>query len=485
MSDKPEDRGRNRAERSAEKPNSETGRENNPGSSRGGRRRFYRRPKPAAPVEAPEGGAKPAGQGEAQPRNQAGGQSRKPRGARERSLPERDRGPRRSDLESARKTQEARAAAEGKTGAEPSPAEKPTGQRQTGRRRPARGGQQPQARPGQGGQPGKLGQGRKSITQRGAKGGGQRGNRPYGQTRPRGAGVPDALKPPPIKTTAGIKARSQSSGYALSWWAARWISAMENLVDGRRLSRGRSYARDGQVLSIEERSGGMVSHVQGSRLKPYRVSIEITPLSNFEWDKVLDVLASQAIFAAQLLAGEMPHNIEEAFETAGTSLFPARLGDLNTNCTCPDWANPCKHVAATHYILAERFDEDPFLIFRLRGRTNEEILSELRKRRGGAAETETEEINAPLGEERVEVKPLPAEAEVFYRLAAPLDSFSLSFKEPVVEMAVLKRLGDPNFLNNESLLADLEGVYRSVRLSALDAALGDTEGGEEEGKNGG
>ena len=89
-------------------------------------------------------------------------------------------------------------------------------------------------------------------------------------------------------------------------------------------------------------------------------------------DEALDALAEQAIFTAQLLAGEMPQDIEEAFEEAGASLFPKKRGDLETECSCPDYANPCKHIAATHYILGERFDEDPFLIFRLRGRTQEE-----------------------------------------------------------------------------------------------------------------
>jgi uncharacterized Zn finger protein len=253
---------------------------------------------------------------------------------------------------------------------------------------------------------------------------------------------------------------------------------MENLVDGRRLGRGKSYAKDGQVLQVEEKPGGVTALVQGSRPKPYRVALEVLPLTDFEWDKVFDVLASQALFAAQLLAGEMPRNIEEAFEAAGTSLFPARLGDLHTDCTCPDWANPCKHVAATHYILAERFDEDPFLLFRLRGRSSEQILSELRRRRSGASDEPIPE-DIPV-EQSHPIAPLPTGLEQFYSLNKSLDDFSLSFKEPAVEMAVLKRLGDPNFLGQESLLATLEPVYRAIRAAALEAALGEAGGEEEE-----
>ena len=119
----------------------------------------------------------------------------------------------------------------------------------------------------------------------------------------------------------------------------------------------------------EETKGGIEARVQGSQKSPYKIHIQIAPLTDAQWDKVFDVLAGQAIFTAQLLAGEMPQDIEQGFEAAKVSLFPARRDDLKTDCSCPDYANPCKHIAAAHYILGERFDEDPFLIFRLRGRT--------------------------------------------------------------------------------------------------------------------
>lgn len=426
-------------------------------------------PEPVAPPEVSPP-APSAADSSTRPRQQS---SPRGRWRRDRTLPDRDRGPRRNERSAAQAV----------------------AQDSDPQRQPQENPQQPRPQAQNQQQPGKqrLTSGRRAAkstlnVQKNVRGGqgaqNQRRDRRFirGKTNrlPRGGeGQGTQPKPPPIKTTQGIKARSQEGNYALSWWAARWISAMENLVDGRRLSRGRSYAREGQVLSIEERANGIVAQVQGSRLKPYRVKIDILPLSAFEWEKALDVLASQAIFAAQLLAGEMPRNIEEAFEAAGSSLFPARLGDLNTDCTCPDWANPCKHVAATHYILAERFDEDPFLIFRLRGRSNEEILTELRKRRGGQG-GEIALPDEPPAEEEIPVRQLPVEPESFYSLTHSLDTFSLSFREPSVEMGVLKRLGDPSFLPNESLIADLEGVYRAVRRSALEAALGESALEDEE-----
>ncbi|MBI5952296.1 MAG: SWIM zinc finger family protein [Chloroflexi bacterium] len=186
-----------------------------------------------------------------------------------------------------------------------------------------------------------------------------------------------------IKTKDGIKAQSKRGAFAKNWWAQRWIAALERLVDLGRLSRGRSYPRQGQVLSIDETKDGIAARVQGSMRTPYKISIKINHLTDAEWDKVIDALAEQAIFTAQLLAGEMPQDIEQAFEQAKVSLFPSNRKDLQTDCSCPDYSNPCKHIAATHYILGERFDEDPFLIFRLCGRTQEQVMRELRKRRAG------------------------------------------------------------------------------------------------------
>lgn len=184
-----------------------------------------------------------------------------------------------------------------------------------------------------------------------------------------------------VETDKGLKARSKRGEFVKNWWAARWIKALERLMDAGRLRRGRSYARSGQVLSIEEQKGGLLAKVQGSRATPYKVTIKLYPLSDAQWSAVIDALAARAIFTAQLLAGEMPQEIEEAFATAGVSLFPDKRDELETDCSCPDWANPCKHVAATHYILGEQFDEDPFLLFRLRGRSQEQIIEALRERR--------------------------------------------------------------------------------------------------------
>ena len=270
-----------------------------------------------------------------------------------------------------------------------------------------------------------------------------------------------------IKTKDGIKAQSKRGAFAKSWWAQRWIAALERLVDSGRLSRGRSYARKGQVLSIDETKDGIVARVQGSRPTPYKISIRINHLTDAEWDKVIDALAEQAIFTAQLLAGEMPQDIEQAFDRAKVSLFPSRRGDLETDCSCPDYSNPCKHIAATHYILGERFDEDPFLIFRLRGRTQEQVMRELRKRRAGEElfeeEVEDAEVSIPLEEQ----------IENFWDVRAPLEGFAVSIRPPAIEMPLLKRLGEPNFVPDPGLQSILSAAYQAISRKAIQTAFKD------------
>lgn len=277
----------------------------------------------------------------------------------------------------------------------------------------------------------------------------------------------------PIEVDGGLKARSQRGAFAKSWWATRWIQAMERLVDSGRLSRGRSYARKGQVRSLDEAKGGVNARVQGSRPSPYKVSIQVVPLSDAQWEKVIDALAEQALFTAQLLAGEMPQDIEQAFQAAGVSLFPDKRGDLTTNCSCPDWSNPCKHLAAAHYILGERFDEDPFLLFRLRGRTQEQILQGLRQRRAGQA------FFAEENKEEPEVViPLEETLDRFYELGAPLEGFSVTIREPAVEVPLLKRLGEAAFVPAPGILMLLRPAYQEITRTAVRAAF--QEQGEEQ-----
>ena len=191
----------------------------------------------------------------------------------------------------------------------------------------------------------------------------------------------------PREARGGIRAQSRRGDFGANWWSRRWIQALEKVSLGSRLARGRSYARRGQVLSIDVGPGAVAASVQGSRKRPYRVSIEVATLQGPDWEKLRVVLAEWPAFAASLLAGRVPENIEDAFANAGLSLFPSRRGDLETDCSCPDFSNPCKHIAAVYLLLGEEFDRDPFLIFRMWGIDRDDLLgSDLRMSAAASAD---------------------------------------------------------------------------------------------------
>src|SRR6266568_5219981 len=263
----------------------------------------------------------------------------------------------------------------------------------------------------------------------------------------------------PRRVEGGIKTKSERGEIGETWWSKRWIKVLESFSMGTRLTRGRSYARQGQVISIDIEPGLVKAKVQGSQPRPYNVKIRLEPLSDQDWDKVTDAMASQAIFAAKLLAGEMPNTIEEAFVSVHVSLFPTALRELNTDCSCPDWANPCKHIAAVYYLLAERFDEDPFLIFKLRGRTKEQIIEILRHKRAASLPAESASPSPDADDSTPAENALSLEdhLDTFWQAGEALDSFTVNPTASRVDKAILKRLGDAPFTvagqNISSLLA--------------------------------
>ncbi|HEX3782429.1 MAG TPA: SWIM zinc finger family protein [Pseudonocardiaceae bacterium] len=199
----------------------------------------------------------------------------------------------------------------------------------------------------------------------------------------------------PRRVEGGIKARSKRGEIAQTWWSRRFIEVLESFGMGGRLLRGKNYARAGQVLSMSLSTSVVVAQVQGSRPEPYRVRIAVKAFSGPEWSRITEALARQAIFAAKLLAGEMPTDIEDVFTHLGLKLFPATMRELSMDCSCPDWEVPCKHLAATCYLLAESFDADPFEILAWRGRDRQQLLDGLRRMRGGRQTRHATQDEAP------------------------------------------------------------------------------------------
>lgn len=176
-----------------------------------------------------------------------------------------------------------------------------------------------------------------------------------------------------------VRAESKRGDIGQEWWGKQWVQAMEHLgLDGR-LQRGKRYARNGSVKRLEISHGTIYAEVQGSYRRPYKTSIHLKPLTDEEWQQALDALSQQAIYAAKLLAGEMPGDIEALFQGIGLSLFPQSSREIDFDCSCPDWGNPCKHCAAVYYLIAEQLDVDPFILFHIRGRKRDTVLQALRQ----------------------------------------------------------------------------------------------------------
>lgn len=175
--------------------------------------------------------------------------------------------------------------------------------------------------------------------------------------------------------------------FSRTWWGQKFIAALEQFTNSGRLSRGRSYARNDKVRSFEIQDGKVIAQVRGS-VNPYFgvykeplyiTTIDFQPISAAKWAAAIALIASRASLISRLLLNEIPDNIEDSFKTLGLNLLPRSKKDFDSNCSCPDWENPCKHIAGVYYLVAAELDRDPFLLFELRGLSRADLLTELAK----------------------------------------------------------------------------------------------------------
>jgi uncharacterized Zn finger protein len=247
----------------------------------------------------------------------------------------------------------------------------------------------------------------------------------------------------PLPAEDGIAARSRHGAIGETWWSRRFIELLESFGVGSRLKRGRNYARSGQVVELDVEHGVVLAKVQGSRHSPYRVRIRYRPL------------------------------IEELFHSCKLSLFPCSQRELNATCTCPDGVNPCKHIAAAYYILAERFDENPFLIFTWRGRDQDELMESLRKRRvpaGRGARTST--TSAPAANVPEPGASLSTVLDSFWSCGPELEGFHVSPLAGEAPDALLRQLGPaPVEVGEHNLAEILADAYVTLAHAAERRAL--------------
>ena len=259
-----------------------------------------------------------------------------------------------------------------------------------------------------------------------------------------------------------------------AWWVQRWIDLLNSYRFKKRLERGRKYAREGNILSLEYKGSKVTALVQGTADEPYKLSIWLDAFSDEDWNYVIDTLSEEAIYSAQLLAGEMPESIEAVFTSNGLSLFPFNLAEVHSKCSCPDPKNPCKHIAAVYYQLGDFFREDPFVLFRLRGRSRDNILEALRQKRQNSAPPTAADATAEVAP-LTETGPSPVAAgpdlDHFWDYQTPLDN-DLVVITPS-DSTVLEVLGKIPLPPEEApaVMGYLKEIYQAVGQQAMFKAL--------------
>lgn len=275
------------------------------------------------------------------------------------------------------------------------------------------------------------------------------------------------------KAPTAVRGKSMGN----TWWGQRWIEALERSSRDvvARLGKGRAYARDGHVHGLKIGPGKVTATVTDDELDSYGVSLNLEAFNAAVWNQILQAMSQQALFAAQLLNGEMPRDVDRLFRSCGKSLFPANSHDIDADCSCDDWSSPCKHVAATHYVLGEALDRDPFLLFELRGRSKEQVLAGLNKLRAhrgqepDAADAAAEKISAT-----VHAMPLDTlGVQQFEAGLMPVPSLSFNFDAMPAAGALLRSLGKPASWSVHETPQDLLGpALAHARQLACELATG-------------
>jgi uncharacterized Zn finger protein len=270
--------------------------------------------------------------------------------------------------------------------------------------------------------------------------------------------------------------------FSRTWWGQRFIAALEEFTDEARLGRGRSYASNGRIIEYTLSKGTVTAKVRGS-INPYfgvykepiyKTSITIKAITSDDWAKVIRQIASRADLITKLLMKEMPDTIEDVFSGLGLHLLPHSERDFVTSCSCPDWANPCKHIAGVYYLLASALDKDPFLMFELRGLSRDDLHTELTRSPLGkilasALDSDEEPLVEPVTSYYTPPirEPVTVEAthKEFWTGAKRLPSPMANALQPGVPAVLIKKQGDyPPFWHKDvSFISVMEELYERVR----------------------
>lgn len=261
----------------------------------------------------------------------------------------------------------------------------------------------------------------------------------------------------PINISGGIRAQSKRSLYGRPWWSRRWLDVIEGLRLGARLGRGRSYALAGQVSRLTIEPGTISATIHGSAALPYQAQITMQQLDDKGRQHIIDKVRAWPILVGRLLAHDLPQEIESLFAEVGCPLFPLRKNDISTRCSCPDWANPCKHLAAVYFLVGEAIDRNPLLLLAFRGIYRDDLIGRINKNN-----RESKLVNAGRNASKSKARQmtLPLKLQSFWGAPLPpYTDYGTAAKE-ISPAPLISRLGSlPFWRGQERFLDVMEGAY--------------------------
>lgn len=289
----------------------------------------------------------------------------------------------------------------------------------------------------------------------------------------------------PIQPALPAKPRRVRGGYKLSsgynsaeagpipWTTQRWIRIIEQAASGPKLVEGIEYGRLGQTKRLEIVAGAVKASVQGRQYRPYEVALKVSVFTPEQWEQVVGLMSDQAMYAAKLLSGELPPNIEEVFARVGVRLFPMEISDVTTSCTCGVQEQWCKHACCVASLLADQLASKPFLMFEMRGISPSDLMEHVRQRRSmSAAGSSTMPIYTPHAEGEHPSRPLEDCVGSFWESDSVEEEIDLPLEPPAVSHPLLRRLGPSPFAGAKfPLVGLLATCYEMVSKAALEGPV--------------
>lgn len=286
----------------------------------------------------------------------------------------------------------------------------------------------------------------------------------------------DYVSEKPRRVRGGIKLSDASWTLGMHWVARRWLDLLEASASPDIIRQGADYARKGQTRTLRIEPGRVSASVQGRVSPAYRVVIESPVITPEQWENVIRLMGDQAIHAARLLSGELPGALDELFQTLNLSVPPTNPGDLHASCNCSDavagqvW---CKHACCAALLTAQELQNNPFLIFTLRGMPGEVLAERLRERRSSGTSANTRaRVGGLASVPGVDAGvPLESELERFWEAGPSLSAIQTPLRPPEVSNAILRRLGPSPFAEGKfPLVGLLATCYETISQWAIAAA---------------